>query len=73
MVELRDLLSNEQEKVKLKIAELEQLSKQKQELEENLNMEIKEMNKAQVSAHLQNCSLYQQRNYFTIISVYNIS
>ena len=62
MVELRDLLSNEQEKVKLKMAELEQLSKQKQELEENLNMEIKEMNKAQVSAHLQNCNLYQERN-----------
>ena len=48
MVELRESLSNEQEKVKIKMAELEQLSKQKQELEENLNMEIKEMNKAQV-------------------------
>ncbi len=68
MVELRESLSTEQEKVKIKMAELEQLSKQKQELEENLNMEIKEMNKAQVGFHFRGISqTFYYRNLYLMI------
>ena len=48
MSELRNLLNGEQDLVKVRVAELEHISKEKEEMENNLKMEIQEMNKAQV-------------------------